>query len=248
MTIETPQDMQGLLAVGRIVGQALAFLRGQVQPGITTQEIDDLAERFLHERRARSAPMLAVGFPRAICISINEEAAHGIPGGRRVAAGDLVKLDVSAELDGYYADAAVTVAVAPMAPAHQRLCDCAEAALLAAVAAARAGRPLNQIGRAAEQVAQRQGYRIVRALHGHGVGRGLHEAPRNVPNYYDPQARLPLHEGLVLAIEPHLTSGDGRVVDGGDGWTISTRDRRRVAAFEHTVVVTGGEPIVITAA
>ncbi|GAB4108646.1 MAG: type I methionyl aminopeptidase [Roseiflexaceae bacterium] len=248
MTIETPQDMQGLLAIGRVVGQTLAYLRGQVQPGVTTQELDDMARDFLQQRGARSAPMLAVGFPRTICISINEEAAHGLPGDRRVAAGDLVKLDVSAELGGYFADAAITVAVAPVAPAHQRLCDCAAAALQAAVAAARARQPLNQIGRAAEQVALRQGYRIVRALTGHGVGRNLHEAPRTVPHYYDPQARLPLHEGLVLAIEPHVTSGDGRVVDGADGWTISTRDRKRVAAFEHTVVVTNGAPIVITAA
>ncbi len=236
------------MTIGRIVGQTLHYMRAQLRPGMTTQELDDLARHFLGQHHTRSAPMLTVNFPRTTCISINEEAAHGIPSDRRIQPGDLVKLDVSAELHGYYADAAITVAVPPVAPAPQRLCTCAEAALHAAMAAAQATQPLYQIGRAAERVAQQYGYRVVRALHGHGVGRELHEAPRNIPHFYDPAATQRLTEGVVLAIEPHIAAGNGRVLDQADGWTISTRDRSRVAAYEHTIVVTKNQPIIITAA
>lgn len=248
MTIETASDLQGLLAIGRIVAHTLQQMRLYLQPGMTTAELDAYAAQLLAAQHARSAPMLAVRFPRATCISINEEAAHGIPGPRHIQPGDLVKLDVSAELHGYYADAAITVAVPPVLPAHQQLCDSAEAALYAALAVAQANQPLFAIGRASEQVARRHGHRIVRALHGHGVGRSLHEAPRAIPHFFDHRATQRLREGSVLAIEPHLTIGDGRVVDQPDGWTISTRDRGWVAAFEHTIVVTNGKPIIITAA
>jgi methionyl aminopeptidase len=247
MTIETAHDLQGILAIGRIVGQTLNSMRTQVRPGITTQELDDHARYFLEKHQARSAPMLAVNFPRTTCISINEEAAHGIPGARRIQPGDIVTLDVAAELHGYYADAAITVVVPPMTPAQQRLCASAEAALYAAIAAAQAGRPLHQIGRAAEQTARQYGYRIVRALNGHGVGRSLHEAPRSVPSFYTPAANQRLSEGLVLAIEPHLTTGNGRIVDRADGWTIATRDRSPVAVYEHTIIVTKDRPIIATA-
>lgn len=247
MTIETDRDLQGLLAVGRVVRGTIAAMEAAVCPGITTGELDQVAQQFLAQAGARSAPMIEVAYPSATCISVNEEAAHGLPGPRRIAPGDLVTLDVAAELGGYYADAAVTVAVPPVQPAHRRLCQCAEAALEAAVQAVRSERALRAIGRAAEGVARQYGYRVVRALHGHGVGRRMHEAPRSIPHFDDPQARQPLKEGLVLAIEPHLTLGSGAVVDAADGWTIRTRDRKRVAVFEHTVIVTAGAPIIVTA-
>jgi methionyl aminopeptidase len=248
MTIETPRDLQSILAIGRIVGQTLRYMREQLRPGMTTQELDQLAQQFLQRHHARSAPALAVGFPATTCISINEEAAHGIPSARRIQPGDLVKLDVSAELNGYYADAAITVAVPPVPAARQRLCDCAATALQAAIAAAQVGQPLHRIGRAAEQVAQRHGYCIVRALHGHGIGRGLHEAPTSIPQFYDPAATQRLTEGLVLAIEPHITAGQPGVAEQPDGWTIATRDHSPVAAYEHTIIVTKNQPIIVTAA
>ncbi len=248
MTIETQRELEGLLAAGQAVRRTIAAMQAQVRPGISTAELDAVAQDTLAALGARSAPMLEVNFPRATCISLNEQAAHGLPGERLIAPGDLVTLDVAAELDGYYADAAITVAVAPVAPAHQRLCDCAEMALLAAVNAVRAGQPMRLIGRAAERVAHTYGYRVVRALHGHGIGRKMHEAPRFIPHFDDPTATRPLSAGTVLALEPHITSGSGQLVDMPDGWTISTRDRKRVAVFEHTVVVTDDAPIVVTAA
>lgn len=248
MTIETAQDLRGMLAAGRLVRQTIEAMRAQLRAGVSTGELDAVAGELLAREGARSAPMLDVGYPHATCISVNEEAAHGMPGPRRVEPGDLVTLDVALELGGYYADAAITVAVPPAAPAHLRLCVCAEEALYAAVAAAQQGRQLRQIGRAAEGVARRYGYRVVRALNGHGIGRRMHEAPRAVPNVDEPTARQLLNEGLVLAIEPHITLGSGQVVDEPDGWTIRTRDRKRVAVFEHTVIVTAGAPVIVTAA
>jgi methionyl aminopeptidase len=248
MTIENNDDLQGLLAVGQIVGQTLQYMRDQLQPGMTTQELDDLALAFLARHQARSAPQVAVGFPGATCISINDEAAHAVPSSRRILAGDIVKLDVSAELNGYFADAAITVAVPPLTTAQQRLCVGAEAALHAALTAARAGATLRHVGQAAERTARRHGFQIVRALHGHGVGRWLHEAPRNIPSFDDPSATYRLTEGLVVAIEPHVSAGSGQVIDHPNGWTISTRDRSRVAAFEHTVIITNSQPLIVTAA
>jgi methionyl aminopeptidase len=191
MTIETTQDLAGLLAAGRVVRGTIAAMEAQLRPGITTAELDAVAHEFLTREGARSAPMIEVGYPAATCISVNDEAAHGLPGRRVLTPGDLVTLDVAVELGGYYADAAVTVGVPPVAPAHQRLCACAEAALQAAIRAARSGRPLRQIGRAAEGVARQRGYRVVRALHGHGIGRRMHEAPREIPNYDEPRALTP---------------------------------------------------------
>jgi methionyl aminopeptidase len=247
MTIESPQDLAGLLAAGRVVRGTIVAMEARLRPGITTAELDAVAREYLTRAGARSAPVIEVGYPAVTCISVNEAAAHGLPGPRVLAPGDLVTLDVAAELGGYYADAAITVGVPPLASAHQRLCVCAQAALHAAIQAAQSGRPLRQIGRAAEGVARQYGYRVVRALHGHGIGRRMHEAPRDIPNYDEPNALKPLADGLVLAIEPHITAGSGAVVDDPDGWTIRTRDRKRVAVFEHTIVVTAGEPIVITA-
>jgi methionyl aminopeptidase len=246
MTLETPQDLHGVLTIGRIVGQTLRYMREQLRPGITTRELDELARRFLEQHRARSAPALTYNFPGTTCISVNDEATHGIPGDRLIQPGDIVKLDVSAERDGYYADAAITVAVPPVAPAHQRLCACAEAALYAGIDAAHAGQPLSAIGRATERIARQYGYHILRELHGHGVGRGLHEAPKDIPQYYAPSAKQRLAEGMVLTVEPHIAARSSRVIDQPDGWTISTRDRSPVAMYEHTIIVAKDRPIVVT--
>jgi methionyl aminopeptidase len=247
MTIETPQDLAGLQRIGRVVGETLHYLRSKVRPGMTTAELDKLAHHFLAQRGARSAPQLDVGFPGAICISINEEAAHGVPGKRRIRPGDLVKLDVSAEMDGFYADAAITVAVPPVSQAHRQLCISAENALAAAIQASQNGAPLYEIGRATEKSVLQSGYQVVRTLHGHGVGRSLHEEPSGVPAFYHPRYRGRLHEGLVLALEPHVTTGNGSLRERNDGWTLATEDGGYVAAFEHTVVVQGKGSLIVTA-
>jgi len=247
MSIETEADLSSLLHVGKIVGLTLRTMKEQVRPGITTGELDAISEEFMRQYGVRPAPRLVYGFPGAACISVNDEAAHGIPGDRVIREGDLVKLDITGELDGYYADAAVTVPVPPVTPRNQKLVECARIALSEAIGAARAGSPLNRIGAAAEFQAKRNGMRIVGDLTGHGVGRSIHEEP-TVPNIYLAAYRKPLTEGLVLAVEPHVTSGRGDVVTARDGWTIKTRDSSPVANFEHTIVVTKGRPIIITAA
>ncbi|HVO44224.1 MAG TPA: type I methionyl aminopeptidase [Aggregatilineales bacterium] len=247
MSIQSERDLLGLLRIGKIVGLTLEEMRAKLRPGVTTQELDLLAAAILRQHGARSAPYITYQFPGTTCISLNDEAAHGIPGSRVIREGDLVKLDVSAELDGYFADAALTVAIPPVSAAAQKLLDGANAALEAAINAARAGHAINQIGRAAETTAHRYGLRIVRELTGHGVGRGLHEDPRAVPNFYVPSATRPLTDGLVIAVEPHLTTGRGRLDTDANGWTIRTRDRQPVANFEHTIAIMGDEPIRLTA-
>jgi methionyl aminopeptidase len=185
------------------------------------------------------------GFPGTVLISINEEIVHGIPGPRRIRAGDIVKIDVTVEKDGYIADMARSIVVEPASPTAHRLVACATAAFQAALAVARAGVRVNEIGRVVEREVRRSGFSVVDGLSGHGVGRTIHEAP-TVPNRYDPFQPDVLTEGLVLTIEPMISAGSSRVVQGADGWTLRTRDRSLSAHYEHTLVITRGAPIVLT--
>ena len=246
MTVETPEDLRGLLRIGRVVGMTLRAMQEALRPGMTTGELDAIADAELRRHHARPAPRITLNFPGVACISVNDEAAHGIPGQRVIQPGDLVKLDVSAELEGYFADAAVSVPVPPITPRQRRLCDCAKATFDAALATARAGTPINQIGRIAELTARRWGFRAIGELPGHGVGKALHEWP-SVPNVFLRQARQQLSEGLVITIEPHVAAGAGRLKTDADGWTLRTRDGGWVAAHEHTLVITRDRPILVTA-
>lgn len=246
MTVESLGDIAGLRHIGRIVAQSLKTLETAVRPGISTAELDALAGELLKAAGAESAPYLTYRFPGNICVSINDEATHGIPGGRIVAAGDLVKIDLSAAADGYYADAAITVAVPPVPERARKLTTCAKAALDAGCAQAVAGKPMANIGRAIQQVVKAQGLRVIPALGGHGVGRALHEEP-DVPMHFDPYEHRRLLEGQVITIEPHITNGKGQIYQAKDGWTLRTRDKGHVAQFEHTVVITKGRPLILTA-
>ena len=232
--------------MGRVVRAALEEMRRNVVPGVSTEELDSVCTRTFDTHGARAAPALVYGFPGTACISVNNEAVHGIPGPRKLENGDLVKLDVTAELDGYFADAAITVPVAPMTPQRLRLVRCARNALHKATGTATAGRPMNVIGRSVQSEVERQGFNIMPAFRGHGVGRTIHEAP-SVHNYYAPRDKEPLTKGLVLAIEPVISAGSGMSRDIGDGWTIVTADGTDSAHFEHTVVITRGRPLVLTA-
>jgi methionyl aminopeptidase len=246
MSIESETDLIGLRRIGRIVALTLHEMLRQVQPGMTTAELDEIGEVMLREYGARPAPRLVYNFPGATCISINDEAAHGIPGERVIRAGDLVNIDVSAELEGYFADTAATVAVPPVSALQQRLCACAQRAIGRAMAEARAGRPLNRIGKAAELTARRCGFNVIRNLPGHGVGRNIHEDP-TVPGFYDQRAKQRLPEGLVITVEPFLSTWADQVVADPDGWTLRTPDGSLTVQYEHTVVVTRGRPIIVTA-
>ncbi len=246
MTIENERDLQGILRIGQICGAALQHMLARIEPGMTTAELDAIGAAYLKEQGARSAPILAYKFPGWTCISINEEAAHGIPGPRVIKPGDVVNVDVSAELEGYWADTAATLLVAPADPENERLCAFTRRALEKGIDAARAGRPMNAIGRAVEDVARRGGYRIIPELPGHGVGRHIHEKP-SVYNFYHKRDRTRIEEGMVFTIEPFLSRGSGRIVTESDGWTLTTIDRSICAQYEHTIVISGGKPILATA-
>jgi methionyl aminopeptidase len=246
VSIQSETDRIGLSRVGKVVSQTLRKLKPHVRPGVTTVELNALAATTLSQHGARSAPFLVYGIPAAVLISLNEEAAHGLPGTRTLQPGDLVKLDVTAELDGYIADAAITVALAPISPTKRRLRDCAESAFRHALRVARAGHRVRDIGRAVEAEVRRHGFSVIRDLYGHGVGRTIHEEP-TIPNYYDRTRTQPLTEGLVITIEPMITSGTGELVVGEDGWTARTSDGCPAAHYEHTLVITRDRPILLTA-
>jgi methionyl aminopeptidase len=246
MSIESAADWVGLREAGRITGLTLDALERHVRVGVSTAELDAMAAAVLAEHRARSAPALVYGFPKTVLISVNDEIVHGIPGARRLERGDLVKLDVTVEKDGYIADAARTVIVEEGTAAARALVACAASALRAAMNVARAGTLVNEIGRTVAREVRRHGFTVVRGLTGHGVGRAIHEFPE-VPNEYDPRQRDVLTEGLVLTIEPLISAGSPHTMQDADGWTIRTHDGSLSAHSEHTLVITKGEPLVLAA-
>jgi len=213
---------------------------------VTTAEIDDACAEVLRRRGARPTPQHAYGFPAASCVSVNSEAVHGVPGKRALRAGDVVKLDVTADKGGYVADAARTVVVGGVPGVGQRLADCARAAFAEALHAARAGNTARDIGRAVEREVRRCGFSVLRDLAGHGVGRAIHEPPC-VPNYDEPRATDVLRPGMVLTIEPIISARRARLYEARDGWTIGTADGSLTAHHEETIVITGGAPLVLTA-
>jgi methionyl aminopeptidase len=247
MTVDSEIDLQGLKAIGRVVALTLQEMKRNVRPGITTRELDEIGGEVLRKHGARSAPRLVYNFPGETCISLNDEAAHGIPGSRRIQPGDLVNLDVSAEMDGYFGDSGLTVAVPPISPEKQRLLECTQTALRHAMRVARAEVKMNRIGLEVERQAQHCGFTILRDLCGHGVGRSIHESPHNVLNFFYRQDERLLEEGLVLTIEPFLSNGAHKVIPAQDGWTLHTEGGQLSAQFEHTLVIRRGRPLVTTA-
>lgn len=247
MSIRSQAQLAKLQAIGRIVRWALDAAAAAVRPGVTTAELDAVGARVLALHGAESAPPKVYGFPGALCISVNDEAIHGIPGRRVIQTGDLVKLDLVAEKGGFFADAAVTVACGEPGATARALVECAESAFHRGAAEARAGNRVSDIGRAVERETHRRGFAVMRELCGHGVGRTIHEPP-SVPNYHDPRFRARLTEGLVITIEPIVAAGSGKGELQPDRWTIRTADRSLSAHYEHTVVITKGAPILLTAA
>jgi methionyl aminopeptidase len=227
MSINGPEELAGMRAAGAVVCLMLGAMRGEVRPGISTAELDEVGAGVMRQHGARSAPALVYGFPGVNCISLNDEAVHGIPGKRVLEQGDLVKLDVTEE--------------------RQRLVACAERAFAKAMLVARAGFRVSEIGRVIEREVRRDGFSVIRDLGGHGIGRTIHEPPR-VPNYADPQANQVLTEGLVITVEPIIAAGSGRSFVADDQWTIVTADHRPSAHHEHTLMITKGAPMLLTAA
>jgi methionyl aminopeptidase len=234
----------------RIVAEILAELRETVRPGMTTAELDELAERRTLEKGARPAfkgyGPHGIPFPRSLCVSVNEEIVHGIPGRRRIRPGDIVSLDFGVVYQGFYGDAALTVAVGTVSAQAERLMAVTRAALYAGIEQARVGQRISDIARAVERTAHQAGFAVVEEFAGHGIGRRLHEEPQ-VPNYFSrgmPNPRL--QAGMVLAIEPMINQGgrDLRILS--DGWTAVTADGKLSAHFEHSVAITERGPEILT--
>jgi methionyl aminopeptidase len=246
MSIDTPEELAAMRAAGKVVADAIEAMRREVRPGVTTGELDAVAGQVFEEAGARSGPQLDYDFPGVTCISVNDEAVHGIPGKRKLSGGDLVKLDVTAELNGFYADACISVPVGKPREETLRLIGAAQAALADGMKAARAGAPLNAIGTAVDATVTAHGASVCRELIGHGIGREIHEWP-NVPNYEDPELSAPLTAGLVITIEPIISAGNGEIFEADDGWTYKTADGALSAHVEHTLVITDDAPILLTA-
>lgn len=232
---------------GAILGSALVLLRDAVRPGISTLELDQIAERFIRDHEGATPAFKGLyGFKGSACISINEEIVHGIPSRKRILAeGDIVTLDLGVKLGGYYTDSAITVPVGRVDAATQRLLDVTAASLEAGIRAAVVGNHIGDIGHAVQQVVEPAGFSIVRDLVGHGLGLSLHEEPQ-VPNYGKPKRGPTLAPGLTIAIEPMVNAGVPHTRTLSDKWTVVTADGRRSAHFEHTVAITESGPRILT--
>ncbi|MFF2016056.1 MULTISPECIES: type I methionyl aminopeptidase [Paenibacillus] len=248
MICNTAKDLEGLKAAGKVVGYTIAEMKKSVVPGMTTRELDEIGAKILKEAGAASAPQVTYNFPGATCISVNEEVAHGIPGSRVIQAGDLINIDVSAELNGYYGDAGVSFQLPPYNEKLQHLCRSTEETMMSVINHLRAGMKVNEIGRVMESEARKRGYRVIRNLCSHGIGKSLHDKPNEILPYYEPRITTVLKEGQVLTVEPFLSTGAEYVDPQADGWTLSVADDSRVAQYEHTIIVTKGEPVILTRA
>ncbi|TNC14408.1 type I methionyl aminopeptidase [Methylobacterium terricola] len=247
MTVSSDDELESLRRIGRIVADALEIMGKAIEPGMTTAELDRIGRDHLEREGARSAPETVYGFPGATCISVNEEIAHGIPGNRRIAAGDLVNIDVSAEKDGWFSDTGASFAVPPVTRAVERLCRDGRRAMWTGLRQVGAGKPLAGIGRAVGAFAHKNGYTLVRNLASHGVGASLHEEPTEIATWPDASERRIMAEGLVFTVEPFLSLGADFAENADDDpWTLYSRPRALTVQYEHTVVATRNGPLVLT--
>jgi len=237
ITCRSAAEIERLARVNRLVGQVLKELMGVVAPGVSTRDLDELAERRLLEAGALPAFKGYHGYPATICASVNEQVIHGIPNARPLVEGDIVSIDMGAKLDGFFGDSAVTVPVGRVSPEAARLLEVTRTSLERAIAAVKPGGRVHDIGAAVQQHVEAQGYSVVREFVGHGIGTSLHEEPQ-IPNYGTAGRGARLAEGMVLAIEPMVNAGKPAVKVLSDGWTAVTKDGSLSAHFEHTVVVT----------
>ena len=243
---KSPAELDRMRAANALVADVLAELRGIVAPGVTTGDLDAHAEARVRDRGAEPAFKGYHGYPATICASVNEEVVHGIPSRRELREGDIVSLDLGVLLDGFFGDAAVTVAVGRVTERAAELLRVTEQALHHGLAKARLGSRVSDIGHAVQAHVEAHGFSVVREFVGHGIGASLHEEPQ-IPNYGGPGRGPRLVEGMVLAIEPMVNMGTAAVKVLGDGWTAVTRDGKLSAHFEHTVAVTSKGPLVLTA-
>lgn len=243
--LKTADEVARMRRAGAVTGRLLAHLARRIAPGVTTRVLDEAARNFLTAEGAEPAFLGYRGFPATICVSINDEVVHGIPGERVLRSGDVVSIDAGAKVDGYYGDAAITVGVGDVPPGAQRLIDVTRRALDAAVALVDESHRVSDLSHAVQDMVERAGFSVVRDFVGHGIGQALHEDPP-IPNFGPPNRGPRLRAGMVLAIEPMVTMGSWQVAVLADGWTAVTKDRSLAAHFEHTVAVTDHGPEILT--
>jgi len=249
ITLKSPREIDAMARAGRIVAGTLALMRELVRPGLSTEELDAAAEKFIRSHDGATPSFKGLyGFPKTLCTSIDVEIVHGIPSSKRVlSAGSIVSVDVGVQLEGLHADSATTIPVGPITPAAERLLAVTQECLTAGIAQARVGNHVGDIGHAVQTVVERAGFSVVRELVGHGVGHGPHEDPQ-VPNHGKPKRGTKLVPGLTIAIEPMVNAGLPGTRTLPDRWTVVTVDGKRSAHFEHTVAVTEDGPRVLTLA
>lgn len=245
MVAKTEEDFNALKEIGKIVGSIRDELVQKTVPGIKTKELDDIAGELLKQAGAVSAPKGEYDFPGYTCISVNEEAAHGIPSSRVIQEGDLVNIDVSASKNGYFADTGISFVVGEGDEILTKVCSVAKKAFEAGLKKAKPGAKKSGIGKAVFQTAKENGLTVIRNLTGHGIGRSIHEAPANIYNYNDTWDDELLKDGMVIALEPFISTFEEEVFQKKDGWTYAT-EKSFVAQYEHTVIITKKGPIIVT--
>ncbi|MBO3761169.1 type I methionyl aminopeptidase [Ciceribacter sp. L1K22] len=246
MIVSTDEELLRLKEIGRLCGIAIKTMSEALEPGITTRELDLIGRKVLEDNDARSAPELCYQFPGATCISVNEEVAHGIPGDRIIKAGDLVNIDVSAEKSGYFADAGASFIVPPGTAKLDRLVRDGKRALWVGLNQVKTGAKMASIGNAIGTFAKKNRYTLIQNLASHGVGHSLHEEPKELSTWPDPDETRIMEEGLVFTIEPFLSLGGVWAEDGDDPWTLYAEPKAPTVQFEHTVVVTKNGPVIVT--
>jgi methionyl aminopeptidase len=246
MTIEREEQLEKLKRSGRVVAQTMHAMAAAMEPGMTTCELDALGRKLLEREGARPAPESTYKFPGATCISVSPAIAHGIPGEQVLRAGDLVNIDVSADIDGFYADTGGSFAIPPVSEKIGRLCRDGKRAMWSGIRVVKPGAKLNAIGRAIQSFADRNRYTLIRNLASHGVGGALHEEPGHIPTWYEPHDTRRIHEGLVFTIEPFLSTGSHMAIDGDDPWTLYAHGGHPTVQYEHTLVATKRGPVVVT--
>ncbi|HTW84918.1 MAG TPA: type I methionyl aminopeptidase [Candidatus Sulfotelmatobacter sp.] len=245
ITIKSPREIEIMRRSGKITAKTLTTLMAAAKPGVTTRELDRIADESIRSMGGVPTFIGYNGYPSAICASVNDEVVHGMPGDRVLCEGDLLSIDIGTTLEGYVSDSAVTVAIGTPSEAAARLMRVTQECLMLGIAQMQVGNHVGDIGHAVQQHAESNGYGVVRALVGHGVGRKMHEDPQ-VPNYGKPGAGAQLRAGLVLAVEPMITQGTWEVETLEDGWTVVTQDGKLAAHFEHTIAVTDDGPKILT--
>ena len=246
VVLKTVQEIEKMKLAGKISARALKLAGEMVEPGISTGKIDEAVSKYIKSQDAASSTLGYSGFPKSCCISVNNEIIHGIPSNSCILkSGDIVSIDISANIGGYHGDNAYTFACGDISENAKKLIDATKESLQKAISVAKVGNRLGDVGNTVEEYVKERGYSVVRDFVGHGVGASLHEDP-SVPNYGKPGHGLRLREGMTIAIEPMVNEGTSEFITLDDGWTIITADKKLSAHFEHTVAITSSGPLILT--